>query len=177
MNAQKMKETLDSIMKAKFKADSFFFEEPPRPKAGKPATLESLRELDHHFTELGLKVPASYRLALSIYDGIENFLGEGYNLLPVRDVIRNEFEFFEEDLVEFPNCCQFLIASAKTHAFMSFDVSSSSEGAGYQVVEVSSEGTEYRTDNFDNFINKYLATLEETIADEEKDRQNLTDSE
>jgi hypothetical protein len=96
-------------------------------------------------------------------------------LLPVRNVIKNEFEFFEEDLEDFPSCCQFMIASAKTHTFMSFDVSSSSEGAGYEVVEVSSEGTEYRTANFEDFITKYLATLEQTIAEEEKDRQNLSD--
>jgi hypothetical protein len=172
---EEMKNLLDAIIEAKYKQNTFLYREPIRPRPGPPATTNGLRQLDKHLEDLGLVAPSSYLMALSIYDGIEHFLGKGYSLLSVSEVIAGKQDFFPEDLEEFPDCCQFVIAAGKDPGFMGFDKSSSTSDGGYELVEVSPEGAEWRLKNFDDFLIEYLSVLKKSIEAEEKDRENLTD--
>jgi hypothetical protein len=175
MREEDMKELLDRIIEAKYKENSFFYDNPIRPKPGGPANGDDLRQLDLYLAAKGLTAPKAYRLFLSVYNGIEHVLGPSYSLLPVGAVIGEQYDILEENIEEFPNYCEFVIAAGNTPNFIGFDINTSSAEGGYEVVEVAADGGEWRLKNFEDFLISYLAVLERNILAQEKDRENLDD--
>jgi hypothetical protein len=168
-----MKQLLDQIIEATYKANAFFSKRPIRPTPGPPATAADLRRLDAHLASKGFQAPVSYKAALSAYNGIEHFLGRNYSLLSIDAIVGGKYEILEENEEEFPNLCGFVIAAGNTPTFMGFDTSTSPKGDGYEVSQVSDEGSEWRCKSFEAFLKQLLANLEQTIREEEADRANL----
>lgn len=168
-----MKELLDRIIEAKYKENCLFYDHPIRPRPGKPASEEDLKQLDQYLAKKGLKAPDSYRTFLSIYNGIEDVLESAFSLLPIRAVVGEEYDILEENIEDFPDYCEFVIAAGDTPSFIGFDISASSPDGEYEVVWVSPEGDEWRSKNFEEFLASYLAILERNVRAEEKDRENL----
>src|SRR5215212_4600805 len=104
MNKDEMKNLLDRIIVEKYRENSFFYDDPIEPAPGAPASEQELRLLDSHFAAKGFKTPASYRLFLSVYNGIDNVLAPDYSLLSASKVIAENHGTIEELAEEFPSC-------------------------------------------------------------------------
>lgn len=167
-----MKELLDQTIEANYRADTFFYKKPVRAKPHGPASVADLRRLDAFLAPRGFKAPASYKSCLSVYNGIEGFLAPDYSLLSVDEVITKTKEISASYDQEYPDLVQFVIAAGDMN-FMAFDVATSAAGEGYEVGEVTAEGKGPRYKNFKHFLTKFLANLEQTISDQEKDRKKL----
>lgn len=172
-----MKQLLDSIIEAKYKVGHFYRANPVRPLPGEPASQSDLERLDVHLASHGLHAPESYRLALSVYNGVEHMLANEYSLLSVNAVVNHEYDLLPEMNEYFPSCCHFVLAAGNTSAFIGFDVDAPTTDGGYEVVSITPEGTSSRKGSFQDFLEGYLAALRKKIASEEKDRQSLTDAE
>jgi len=173
MTKEDMKELLDRIIQAKYEENRYFYDDPTRPRPGKPATADDLRQLDAYLAKKGLEAPADYKLFLSIYDGIDEVFGRSYALLSVREVVADEYDLLPENVEEFPSYCEFVIATGDTPNFFGFDVSTSAADGGYEVVEVDADGGEWRLKNFADFLVSYLAVLEQRVENERRDREGL----
>jgi len=168
-----MKQLLDTIIEATFKANSFFSKRPIRPAPGPPASPDELRQLDAFLAGKGLQAPPGYRSFLSVYNGIENLLAKRYSLLSIEQVIGGKYELLEENEEEYPHLCQFVLAAGNTSNFMGFDIRTPASGNGYEVAEITAEGKEWRYASFAAFLQAYLANTEQAIREEEADRANL----
>jgi hypothetical protein len=171
-----VKVLLDSIVEAKYEVGSFFRENPTRPKVGKPAGAPQLERLDKHLAKLGLHAPESYRVVLSIYNGIEDMLGQGYSLLSIDAVIDQDYELIPEMVKDFPSCSRFVICAGNTSDFVGFDTDTAAGDGDFEVVTVRGDGSTSRADNFESFLEKYLAALRKAIAAEKRDRDKLKDA-
>lgn len=168
-----MKELLDQIIETNYKADAFFYKKPIRALPNGPARVADLRRLDAFLASRGLEAPASYKSCLSVYDGIKGFLSPEYSLFSVDEVIERTEVWYSRFDDELPDLVQFVFAGGDTPNFMAFDVTTSSAGEGYEVSEVTGEGRGHRYKSFKKFLTELLATLEQTIRQEEKDRKKL----
>jgi hypothetical protein len=168
-----MKELLDRIIDAKYRENTFYYDEPERPEPGPPAGAETLSRLDAYLAGKGLRIPPSYREFLGIYDGIKGVLGPGYSLLPVHAVVEEAYDVLPENQKEFPNLCEFVFAAGDTLNFMGFDVATGAADGEYEAVEVDADGGEWRHRSFRAFLEAYLEVLRGRVAAEEQDRQNL----
>jgi hypothetical protein len=172
-----MRELLDSIIEAKYRVGRFYRENPVRPLPGEPASQSDLERLDIHLASQGLHAPESYRLALSVYNGVKHMLANEYSLLSLDAVVNHDYDLLPEMHEYFPSCCRFVLAAGNTSAFIGFDVDAPASDGGYEVVSITPEGTSSRKKNFQEFLEGYRAALQRKIASEEKDRQGLTDAE
>jgi hypothetical protein len=168
-----MKELLDRLIEAKYKENSFFYDKPIKPKPGEPPSKLELQQLESHLVKKGFKVPYSYKQYLSIYNGIENLFDRKFSLLSISEIVKEEFEILEENIEEFPSCCEFVIGAGDTPEFIGFDVSKFSGNDGYQVVWIADNGEEWRLNSFEDFLTNYLSILERNVLIQEKDRENL----
>jgi hypothetical protein len=168
----KMKELLDRIIEANYKADAFFYKKPVKATPNAPASVEDLRRLDAFLAARGLEGPASYKSCLAVYNGIEGFLSPDYALLSVDGVIAKTKQFSARFDQEYPDLVRFVFATDDM-SFMAFDVTTSSAGDGYEVGEVTLEGRGPRYDSFTHFLTKFLANLEQTVREQQKDRKKL----
>jgi hypothetical protein len=173
MEMKEMKELLDKIVDVTYKADSFLYKTPVKAKPNGPASGADLRRLDAFLGTHGFRAPASYRTCLSVYNGIRGFLSPDYSLLSVDEVIAKTKLLSSRYDDEFPDLVQFVIAAGETPKFMAFDVTTSADGEGYEVGEVTGEGRGFRYKNFKKFLTELLRNLEQTVRDEEKDRKKL----
>lgn len=164
---------MDRIIEAKYIENTFFYDSPKRPKPGDPASEDDLRLLDRYLARNNLRAPNSYKLFLSIYNGIEHVLGESYSLLSVDAVVGEKYKILEENIVEFPELCKFVIAAGNTPNFIGFDISNSPGEGNYPVVEVAADGSQWKLKSFEDFLLSYLAVLERNISAQIKDRENL----
>jgi SMI1 / KNR4 family (SUKH-1) len=158
-----MKKLLDQIIDAKYEENTFFYAKPQRPRPNAPATDDDLRRLDTYLASKGLHAPPSYRMFLSIYNGIQNVLGDGYSLLSVDEVIEKKFTMMQENVDEFPTLCDFVIAAGDTPNFFGFDSATPAGGKGYQLVEISAEALQWRLVSFEDFLVALLAVMEKRI--------------
>jgi hypothetical protein len=168
-----MKELLDQIIETNFKADAFYFKKPIRATPNGPASAADLRRLDAFLAAHKLEAPASYKSCLSVYNGIKGFVAPDFSLFSVDEVIERTTTWYSRFDDELPDLVQFVIAGGDTPNFTAFDVTTSSAGEGYEVGEVTGEGRGQRYRNFKKFLTESLATLEQTIRQEEKDRKKL----
>jgi hypothetical protein len=176
MEKEAMRQLLDSIVEARRKEDSFLYEQPVFPEPGPPASESDLLRLDTHLASLGLQVPESYRMAMSIYNGIDHLFEEDFGLLPIDAVVERRYNLLRALEKMVPNCCRFVIAAGNVPDIIGFDTSAPAADGGYEVVSVGSDGSQWRTPTFEKFLTEYLAVRQEAIASEEKDRQGLTDT-
>lgn len=168
-----MKELLDKTIDVNYKADTFFYKKPARAVPNGPATVADLRRLDAFLGAQGIKAPESYKSCLSIYNGIKDFLAPGYSLLSVDEVIGKTSEISAQFDREYPDLVRFVIAASDDLDFMAFDVATADAGEGYEVGGVTAEGRGPRYKDFTQFLVEGLATLEQTILEQERDRKKL----
>jgi len=167
-----MKELLDKLIDAKYKADTFYYRKPVRARPHGPATVADLRRLDAFLASHKLKAPASYKSFLSVHNGIEGFLSPDYSLLSVDEVIARSKHLSAKLGKDYPDLVQFVIAEGDLN-FMAFDVTTSAAGEGYEVAEITAEGRGQSYKSFKKFLTDFLGNLEQTIRQEEKDRKKL----
>jgi len=79
----------------------------------------------------------------------------------------------DEIAADFPNVSRFVIGAGDTPNILGFDVGTASVDPGYEVVEISDTGDEWRCAHFEEFLNRLLANLENNILTQQRDRQNL----
>jgi hypothetical protein len=168
-----MQALLDRIIEARYKANTFYYQNPVRPRPKGPASAADLQRLDTYLAAKGFVAPAAYRTFLSIYNGIDNILGLRYSLLSIDDIVISRYTVLEEIAEDFPSVSQFVIGAGDTPNVLGFDVSTSPAGDGYEVVEISDTGDEWRCASFEEFLHRLLANLEGNIRAQEGDRQNL----
>lgn len=173
MNEREMRSLLDSVIEAKYQENTFFYDDPIRPKPGPPASENDLRELDAFLGSKGLRAPKDYRLFLSIYNGIENLLSPDCSLLTIAGVIAARYGIIEELADEFPNCVEFVIGAGNTPEFVGFDIGTGSADGDYEVAWVTGDMNEWRSNSFRDFLARYLAILEKRVSAQKKDRENL----
>lgn len=173
MKKNEVKDLVDQIIEAEYKVNSFYDEQPTRPKGNKSASNLELEQLDSHLAKKGFIAPDIYIKMLSVYNGVENLFADSFSLMSINEVIEEDYGILDEMIDDFPSCCEFVIAGGNTTEFIGFDISESSEDGGYQVVWVSDEGDEWRSENFEAFLKDYLLQLESNILSQEKDRKNL----
>lgn len=173
MHQLEMKKLLDRIIEAKYQENSFFYDDPERPKPGTPASELDLRELDVFLAKKGLKAPNDYRSFLMTYNGIRHVLSPELSLLPAAAVLTAKANVIQELAEEFPSCADFVIGAGSTPEFVAFDINAVSAEGDFEVVWISGDMNEWRSKSFREFLERYLAILESRVFKERKDRENL----
>jgi hypothetical protein len=171
MDKEAMRQLLEAIVEARRKENAFIDEHYVSPRPGPPASDSDLLRLDAHLASLGLQVPKAYRLALSIYNGIDHLFEEDFGLLSIDAVVERRYHLLRavEKLV--PSCCRFVIAAGNVPDIIGFDTSKPGSDGGYEVVSVGSDGSQWLTPTFEVFLTEYLAVRRQAIASAETDRQ------
>lgn len=173
MNAARVRELVDRLIEAKFKENSYYYDEPVRPKAHAPAGPLELAALDDFLVQRGLRMPHAYRLFLSTCNGIDALLGPSMSLFSAQEVARDDHGIIEEMAEEYPSCSQFIVGGGNTPDILAFDVATLDEERGYEVVWITGDASVTRWKNFEDFLVSHLAVLERNVANEQKDRENL----
>jgi hypothetical protein len=168
-----MKLLIDEITETKFQLDRFYEDKPDRAIPGPPASDRDLRDLEAHLRRRHLPFPPSYRLLLSVYDGVRSpFDDPGLSLLSARGVIQGEYSVDPQD---FPTLSRFVIAAGNTPEFISFDPERAGPTGEMQVVHINSEGLEVRGDDLVQFLRDYLEYLQNALRLNRADREKLSD--
>ena len=145
----------------------------PAPQMGPPASPNELRALERH---LGLTLPPSYREFLSLYNGVENFVGD-VALRSTHTILAGEEDWLEEIAEEFPEFVKFCFAGDQ-HSYGDcyfFDPRHVAPDGEMEVVAVSLKMDEARWPNFSVLLQDMLERLELALAAERSDREALSD--
>jgi hypothetical protein len=184
MSKASTKKLLDKMIETKYQENQFFYDEPVRPMAGQPATDAELMQLERYCTDKGFDLPAAYREALSVYNGVELLFGPFLSLLSIKDVI-GDHEVIDEMEEEYPGCTQFIIGAGSTGDIVAFDVGDEEDeededggedeesSEGYPVVWITGDASVTRWKNFKDFLTKHTAVLERNVRAQKKDRAGL----
>ena len=145
--------------------------EPMRPKEGPPASESQLRAVEARW---GIPLPPTYRMFLSLYNGVEKFANE--------DPLLSTDQILAWDVQEWTPMHEVDRELAKTHfvgdeyssAFFSFDFRTPQPDGEMEVVIAWDNGATARHANLVAFLESHLGVLLKGIEQEKADREGLT---
>lgn len=164
-----IKVVIDQILDAMTELDAFFTGDPRRPNVGPPARETDLQALEQHWER---SLPPSYRLTLSVYNGV-SCIWARIPLLSTQEIIedRHDTTTFEEP---FPNLWKFIFAcGTESYDALTFDGSTAQPNGEMEVVELSEEGEGQRWPTFYAFLTGLLTKILQELASEKADREGL----
>ena len=166
-----MKDLLDNIIRASAERDAFFSAPHIPAVPGSPVTPVDVAALQAYWRQ---PVPPSYREALEVYDGIQEFW-VGRPLLSAKQLIdgEDEAEGFEEP---FPSLWRaVVIRDEDSYDAIALDLGTRREDDEVEVVQVSSDGEERRWPTFREYLESLLEDTMKERDREAADRANLED--
>lgn len=138
--------------------------ENPPPSPGQLAALEAF---------WGFPLPTSYRMFLSLFNGVKRF---AYTtpLLSIEEIVHPAYEWAVVDELN-PDLLKYVFAAGvEGDLYFAFEVDLASPLEGERpLVIYTDDGQEERHDSFLDFLLAYLKVLEEGIARERADRDGL----
>lgn len=164
------KQLIQDLVEAEHTLQGYVEEEPPRPEPGPPATAKELATLDTYLRDRKLPFPPSYRVFLSICNGLKNFKAD-VSLVSIKELMHPP----HKNLVrKYPSLSRFMIGRGDTPEFIAFDPDTVRDGE-MEVVVVSDIGDESRYHDFDQYLHARLKHVCRSIELEESDRKGLKD--
>lgn len=166
----KLKSLWSEITEAMQERYSYLTEAIVRPVEYSPATPEQLEALKKYW---GFALPPSYRLFLSLYNGVENF-AYSTPLLSIEQIMQSDED--DWDVVDEldPDLVKFVFAGgAYSDLFFCFDFRTAKSDGEYEVVIFTIDGNQERHASFMDFLQTYLDTLRAGIVLEKADRDGL----
>ena len=147
-------------------------DEAPTPAPAPPASSQDLDLLSSELAGRGLKMPAGYKMLLSVHNGVADLLPD-LSFRSAREIIDSS----EKDKAwrSFGAMHNFIVASGRTSAFGAFDPDTATSEGDMELVFVSEVGDVDRYAGVEEFLESRRRILVEDLALVKADRAMLAD--
>lgn len=169
LTLDELKQLLADIAEAMRERYSYLKDEVVQPEGAAPASPIELQELERHW---GFALPASYRMLLSLHNGMRRFAYKA-PLLSTHEIIAANTDWEVVDELD-PDLVRSVFAGDPDYdLFFAFDFRKPPIEDELEVVIFTADGAQERHPTLVAFLQSYLNALKAAIEGEKADRDGL----